>query len=103
MTSGEWLSAILAFFAAALAAANVLPLRAISDIKYILFFALVRVIRHGEKPEGGFGQLNCQGLNRALALALFMHPMPSRFRSDRLPGDSPGSLWSRRRQRSDRG
>jgi hypothetical protein len=25
-------------------------------------------IRHGEKPEGGFGQLNCQGLNRALAL-----------------------------------
>jgi hypothetical protein len=26
-------------------------------------------IRHGEKLEGGFGQLNCQGLNRALALA----------------------------------
>jgi hypothetical protein len=26
-------------------------------------------VRHGEKPEGGFGQLNCQGLNRALALA----------------------------------
>jgi hypothetical protein len=25
-------------------------------------------VRHGEKPEGGFGQLNCQGLNRALAL-----------------------------------
>jgi hypothetical protein len=25
-------------------------------------------IRHGEKPEGGLGQLNCQGLNRALAL-----------------------------------
>ena len=25
-------------------------------------------IRHGEKPPGGFGQLNCQGLNRALAL-----------------------------------
>jgi hypothetical protein len=25
-------------------------------------------IRHGEKPEGGFGQLNCRGLNRALAL-----------------------------------
>ena len=24
--------------------------------------------RHGEKPPGGFGQLNCQGLNRALAL-----------------------------------
>ena len=26
-------------------------------------------VRHGEKPEGGFGQLTCQGLNRALALA----------------------------------
>ena len=25
-------------------------------------------IRHGEKPEEGLGQLNCQGLNRALAL-----------------------------------
>jgi hypothetical protein len=25
-------------------------------------------VRHGEKPEGGFGQLNCQGLNRSLAL-----------------------------------
>jgi hypothetical protein len=25
-------------------------------------------VRQGEKPEGGFGQLNCQGLNRALAL-----------------------------------
>jgi hypothetical protein len=26
-------------------------------------------VRHGEKPQGGLGQLNCQGLNRALALA----------------------------------
>jgi hypothetical protein len=25
-------------------------------------------VRHGEKPDGGLGQLNCQGLNRALAL-----------------------------------
>jgi hypothetical protein len=32
-------------------------------------------IRHGEKPEGGFGQLTCQGLNRALALA----PIIARF------------------------
>src|SRR6516165_3823597 len=31
--------------------------------------ATVVFIRHGEKPEGGFGQLTCQGLNRALALA----------------------------------
>ena len=27
------------------------------------------IIRHGEKPPGGIGQLSCQGLNRALALA----------------------------------
>ena len=26
------------------------------------------LIRHGEKPDEGLGQLNCQGLNRALAL-----------------------------------
>ena len=26
------------------------------------------MIRHGEKPDQGMGQLNCQGLNRALAL-----------------------------------
>jgi hypothetical protein len=25
-------------------------------------------LRHGEKPPGGLGQLNCRGLNRALAL-----------------------------------
>ncbi|WGS49800.1 histidine phosphatase family protein [Paraburkholderia sp. D15] len=25
-------------------------------------------VRHGEKPAAGYGQLNCQGLNRALAL-----------------------------------
>jgi len=26
------------------------------------------MVRHGEKPEAGLGQLNCQGLNRSLAL-----------------------------------
>ncbi len=26
------------------------------------------LIRHGEKPDGGLGQLDCRGLNRALAL-----------------------------------
>jgi hypothetical protein len=31
--------------------------------------ATIVFVRHGEKPEGGLGQLNCQGLNRALALA----------------------------------
>jgi hypothetical protein len=28
-------------------------------------------VRHGEKPPGGLGQLDCQGLNRALALPAF--------------------------------
>ena len=26
------------------------------------------MLRHAEKPDGGLGQINCQGLNRALAL-----------------------------------
>jgi hypothetical protein len=26
------------------------------------------MVRHGEKPDAGLGQLNCQGLNRSLAL-----------------------------------
>jgi hypothetical protein len=26
------------------------------------------IMRHGEKPAGGYGQLTCQGLNRAMAL-----------------------------------
>ena len=26
------------------------------------------VLRHGEKPPGGLGQINCKGLNRSLAL-----------------------------------
>lgn len=33
-----------------------------SAVQTIVFF------RHGEKPSGGYGQLTCQGLNRALAL-----------------------------------
>jgi len=28
----------------------------------------ILLFRHGEKPEGGFGQLTCQGLQRSLAL-----------------------------------
>src|SRR3982750_3979900 len=30
--------------------------------------------RHGEKPSGGYGQLTCQGLNRALALPSALLP-----------------------------
>ena len=32
--------------------------------------------RHGEKPEGGYGQITCQGLQRALALR---HVLTNRF------------------------
>jgi hypothetical protein len=53
----------------------------------------IALIRHGEKPDQGLGQLDCQGLNRALALpaviaklfgrpdALFA-PDPSRQKQD---------------------
>jgi hypothetical protein len=34
------------------------------------------LLRHGEKPDGGYGQLNCQGLNRALALSTLL---PQKF------------------------
>ena len=33
-------------------------------------------LRHAEKPEGGLGQLNCQGLNRAIDLASLL---PEKF------------------------
>ncbi|HCT06631.1 MULTISPECIES: histidine phosphatase family protein [unclassified Pseudomonas] len=33
-------------------------------------------LRHGEKPSGGLGQLNCQGLNRAMNLATVL---PEKF------------------------
>lgn len=33
-------------------------------------------LRHGEKPAGGLGQLNCQGLNRAMNLATLL---PEKF------------------------
>ena len=38
-----------------------------SDVKPDHLQTIV-VIRHGEKPHGGFGQLSCQGFNRGLAL-----------------------------------
>ena len=33
-------------------------------------------LRHAEKPDGGLGQLNCQGLNRAIDLATLL---PEKF------------------------
>jgi hypothetical protein len=37
--------------------------------------ATVAFIRHGEKPPAGLGQLDCQGLNRALALPAVLERM----------------------------
>jgi hypothetical protein len=53
---------LLAGFAGTLPAAR--PASA-EDVAKVETIAL---IRHGEKPANGLGQLNCQGLNRALAL-----------------------------------
>ena len=36
------------------------------------------LIRHGEKPADGLGQLNCQGLNRALALPVVIEKLFAR-------------------------
>ena len=52
--------AIGAIFFAGIAAACV-AMPAAADVTVVM-------VRHGEKPELGLGQLNCQGLNRALAL-----------------------------------
>jgi hypothetical protein len=40
----------------------VTPASSTAGTETLVFF------RHGEKPSGGYGQLTCQGLNRALAL-----------------------------------
>lgn len=38
------------------------------------------IIRHGEKPSAGLGQLSCQGLNRALALPQVLLAMCKMFK-----------------------
>ena len=45
-----------------------MPTNIIADPEHSAVQTIV-FVRHGEKPDGGFGQLSCQGLNRALALA----------------------------------
>jgi len=50
---GMWLSMLLLTGTAA---------RSDNAVETVIF------VRHGEKPHNGLGQLNCQGLNRALAL-----------------------------------
>ena len=49
------MTAVVLFLSAAAA-------QAASSTEQIVFF------RHGEKPSGGYGQLTCQGFNRAIAL-----------------------------------
>ena len=64
------------------------------------------LLRHGEKPAAGLGQLSCQGLNRALALpavlakhfprplAIFA-PNPAAQKRDHADGTSgPGAAYS---------
>lgn len=62
-----YVSAFLAFFGcrdldASDKAQPVSPVPSGTAVETIVF------VRHGEKPDKEFGQLNCQGLNRALAL-----------------------------------
>ena len=82
------------FVRAALGALVMLPMPAAADMtgqatrqETIVF------LRHGEKPGNGLGQLNCQGLNRALALpavleakfgkpAALFAPNPSKQKDD---------------------
>ncbi|WP_207004583.1 histidine phosphatase family protein [Trinickia mobilis] len=56
------LCAGIALCAGTLAPAATAKEAAGSEIETLVF------VRHGEKPAGGYGQLDCQGLNRALAL-----------------------------------
>jgi hypothetical protein len=49
----------------ALVAAQPMPLPADATETIVM-------VRHGEKPAAGLGQLNCQGLNRALALPVVL-------------------------------
>ena len=40
----------------------------VTDTNSVQNIETIVCIRHGEKPKGGRGQLNCRGLNRSLAL-----------------------------------
>ncbi|WP_434634027.1 hypothetical protein [Chromobacterium sp. CV08] len=47
------------------------------------------MLRHGEKPDGGYGQLSCKGLNRSLAL---IKTLPAKFgKADRIYAPSTAS------------
>ncbi|AXE28632.1 hypothetical protein DK842_01090 [Chromobacterium phragmitis] len=47
------------------------------------------MLRHGEKPEGGYGQLSCKGLNRSLAL---IKALPAKYgKADQIYAPSTAS------------
>ncbi|MFB9156835.1 hypothetical protein [Chromobacterium violaceum] len=47
------------------------------------------MLRHGEKPDGGYGQLNCKGLNRSLAL---IKTLPAKYgKADQIYAPSTAS------------
>ncbi|MBX9296108.1 hypothetical protein K5M33_07050 [Chromobacterium vaccinii] len=47
------------------------------------------MLRHGEKPDGGYGQLSCKGLNRSLAL---IKTLPAKFgKADQIYAPSTAS------------
>lgn len=62
----RWLGLSIVF-AAALSAAGIARATSANTETETLVF-----VRHGEKPAKGYGQLDCQGLNRALALPAVM-------------------------------
>jgi broad specificity phosphatase PhoE len=79
---------------AALAISAVMPYEAsAADSENTSSAETIIFIRHGEKPKQGLGQLDCQGLNRALALpkvleaqfgkpAAIFAPNPSQVKDD---------------------
>lgn len=54
--------------AAALASAVLWMMPSIGHAQSAATTETIVMVRHGEKPAGGLGQLTCKGLNRALAL-----------------------------------
>ncbi|HEX3989424.1 MAG TPA: hypothetical protein VHZ30_08320 [Verrucomicrobiae bacterium] len=57
---------LFAGWAAVRAVAQTQPPPSVGDVTQTV--ETIVCVRHGEKPKGGLGQLNCRGLNRALAL-----------------------------------
>ena len=62
----RWLALSIAFAATLTATGITQAASADTETETLVF------VRHGEKPAKGYGQLDCQGLNRALALPAVM-------------------------------